>query len=61
MLKTKYQQNHNRICNSPDCEELGLYPAPKSRNNLKEYYYFCIDHVRAFNKSCNYYAGLTEE
>ena len=61
MLKTKYQQNHNRICNSPDCEELGIYPAPKSRNNLKEYYYFCIDCVRAFNKSWNYFAGLNEE
>ena len=43
MLKTKYQQNHNRICNNPDCEELGIYPAPKSRDNLNEYYYFCID------------------
>ena len=61
MLKTKYQQNHNRICNNPDCEELGIYPAPKSRDNLKEYYYFCIDCVRAFNKSWNYFAGLNEE
>jgi len=62
MFKTKEQKkNINRVCNNPDCDELGIYPAPKSRNNLKDYYYFCIDHVRDFNKSWNYFAGLNEE
>ena len=58
MLNTKNQQNSKRICNNPDCNELGIYPAPKSRNNLREYYYFCIDCIRDFNKSWNYFAGL---
>ena len=62
MFKTKEQpKNIDRVCNNPDCDELGIYPAPKSRNNLKDYYYFCIDHVRDFNKSWNYFAGLNEE
>jgi hypothetical protein len=62
MFKTKEQQNNiDRVCNNPDCNELGIYPAPKSRNNLKEYFYFCIEHVRDFNKSWNYFAGLNEE
>tara|TARA_B110000238_G_scaffold105052_1_gene114438 strand:- start:2 stop:535 length:534 start_codon:yes stop_codon:yes gene_type:complete len=62
MFKIKEQQkNIDRVCNNPDCNELGIYPAPKSRNNLKDYYYFCIDHVRDFNKSWNYFAGLNEE
>jgi len=62
MFKTKEQQkNIDRVCNNPDCNELGIYPAPKSRNNLKEYFYFCIEHVRDFNKSWNYFAGLNEE
>jgi len=54
MFKTKKQQKSiDRVCNNPDCNELGIYPAPKSRDNLKDYYYFCIDHVRDFNKSWN--------
>ncbi len=61
MLNTKKQQENDRICNNPDCNELGVYPAPKSRNNLREYNYFCIDHVRDFNKSWNYFSGLNEE
>ena len=61
MLIRKDKQNSNRICNNPDCDELGIYPAPKSRNNLREYNYFFIDHVRDFNKSWNYFAGLNEE
>ena len=61
MLNTKDQKNSNRICNNPDCNELGIYPAPKSRNNLREYYYFCIDCIRNFNKSWNYFDGLNEE
>ena len=62
MLKTKEQEkNINRVCHNPDCGELGTYPAPKSRDNLKEYFYFCIDHVRDFNKSWNYFEGLNED
>ena len=36
----------------------GLYPAPKSRDALRDYLWFCLDHVRAYNKSWNYYDGL---
>jgi len=36
----------------------GLYPAPKSRDALRDYIWFCLEHVRAYNKTWNYYAGL---
>ena len=36
----------------------GIYPAPKSRHALRDYIWFCLDHVRAYNKSWNYYEGL---
>ena len=40
MLKTEEQENNiDRVCHNPDCGELGIYPAPKSRDNLKEYFY----------------------
>jgi hypothetical protein len=36
----------------------GVYPAPKSRDALRDYIWFCLDHIRAYNKSWNYYDGL---
>ena len=61
MLNTKQKEKTNRICSNPKCSELGLYPAPKSRDQLKEYLYFCINCIRDFNKSWNYFEGLNEK
>ena len=61
MLNTTQKENNNRICYNPDCNELGIYPAPKSKENLREYLYFCINCIREFNKSWNYFEGLNEE
>ena len=60
MLDTKQKENTHRNCFNPDCDELGIYPAPKSRENLREYLYFCINCIREFNKSWNYFKGLNE-
>lgn len=48
-------------CDSPDCKESGQYRAPKSRENLQDYYWFCLEHIRIYNKSWNYYAGMSED
>ena len=32
--------------------------APRSRDALRDYLWFCLDHVRAYNKAWNYYDGL---
>lgn len=61
MLHTNQKKNTERLCSNPDCHELGIYPAPKSRDNLREYLYFCITCIRDFNKSWNYFAGLNEK
>jgi hypothetical protein len=47
-----------RRCAAEGCNGEGLYPAPKSRDALRDYIWFCLDHVRAYNKSWNYYDGL---
>jgi len=49
-----------RKCDYPGCEECGEYKAPKSRNSINEYYWFCLKHVQAYNKSWNYYEGMSE-
>jgi curved DNA-binding protein CbpA len=47
-----------RRCAAEGCYGEGLYPAPKSRDALRDYLWFCLDHVRTYNKSWNYYDGL---
>ncbi|UCH75732.1 MAG: J domain-containing protein [Rhodospirillales bacterium] len=49
-----------RDCDHPDCGEPGEFRAPVSRDRLHEYRWFCLDHVREYNKAWNYYAGMTE-
>ena len=50
-----------RSCDHPACREYGDYRAPKSRDALNEYYWFCLEHVRAYNAQWDYYAGLGAE
>ena len=47
-----------RCCAAIGCKEEGIYPAPKSRSALRDYIWFCLEHVREYNKSWNYYEGL---
>ena len=42
MLHPKEKENTDRLCSNPKCDELGIYPAPKSRDQLREYLYFCL-------------------
>src|SRR3989337_1700122 len=48
-------------CEWKDCKEPGLYPAPKGRGPEGKDHRFCLDHVREYNKSYNYFAGLPDE
>ena len=38
---------------------MGEYRAPKSRTSLQEYWWFCLEHVRAYNASWDFYKGMT--
>jgi hypothetical protein len=49
-----------RHCDVPGCELEGQFRAPRSRDDLNTYYWFCLDHVRAYNAAWNYYAGMNE-
>jgi hypothetical protein len=48
-------------CQWQGCAEPGLYPAPKGRGKEGEYHRFCLEHVREYNKSYNYFAGMPDE
>lgn len=44
-----------RRCQHPGCAEDGAFPAPRSRDQLRDYLWFCLDHVRAYNAAWDYY------
>ena len=52
------QDGRIRLCAAEGCTAEAHYPAPKSRDALRDYLWFCLEHVRAYNKSWNYYEGL---
>ena len=48
-----------RCCDHPGCEAAGEYRAPRLRAELDLFYWFCIEHVRAYNGAWNFYAGMS--
>ena len=52
------ETHSHRRCAADGCLQQGNYPAPKSRSALRDYLWFCLEHVREYNKSWNYYEGL---
>jgi hypothetical protein len=44
-------------CQWKGCCSPGLYRAPMGRGKEGKYYLFCLDHVRQFNASYNYFDG----
>ena len=46
-------------CDKVDCNEKGKFKAPKSRILLNEYYFFCLEHIKEYNKSWDFYKGLS--
>jgi hypothetical protein len=49
-----------RVCYAEDCEKDGEFPAPQSPEHLREYFFFCQEHVTQYNRAWNYYSGLDQ-
>jgi curved DNA-binding protein CbpA len=50
-------QPHGPLCQWKGCQAAGAHRAPMGRGREGQYYLFCLDHVRQFNASYNYFAG----
>ena len=50
-----------RPCDHPGCRQAGVARAPKSRDMLDEHYWFCQPHAAEYNRSWNFFAGLSDE
>lgn len=47
-----------RCCAWPGCEAEGVHRAPRSRDQLRDYQFLCLEHVREFNRRWDYFAGM---
>ncbi len=47
-------------CDISGCPERGDFKAPKSRDALKSYYWFCIEHVREYNQNWDFFKGMSQ-
>jgi DnaJ domain len=48
-------------CQWPGCNAQATHRAPKGRLRASEYWRFCLDHVREYNNSYNYFAGMSDD
>ncbi len=52
-----------RKCDFAGCHGSGMHKAPKSRysSDAKDYLWFCVDHVKKYNESWNYFSGMSDD
>jgi hypothetical protein len=48
-------------CEWPECTAKGAHRAPKGRGNEKEYWHFCLNHVREYNQGYNFFQGMAPD
>ncbi len=49
-----------KTCDISGCTERGDFKAPKSRDDLKSYYWFCLEHVREYNQNWDFFKGMSQ-
>lgn len=49
------------MCEWAGCKERGAHRAPKGRGQEKEYWHFCLNHVREYNASYNFFQGMNAD
>ncbi len=54
-----WEKTDFKECDNSDCKEKGEFKAPKSRVLLNDYYFFCLKHIKEYNKSWDFYKGLS--
>lgn len=59
--KEKAQEDRHPTCDTPGCQRPGTHRAPKGRDMEGQYFNFCVDHVRDYNKSYNYFSGMQDD
>ena len=61
LLKNRESSASGPACEWPGCDGAGEFKAPRSRDALNQYRWFCLDHIREYNRNWNYYRGMDEQ
>tara|TARA_Y100000996_G_scaffold403306_1_gene376150 strand:- start:442 stop:954 length:513 start_codon:yes stop_codon:yes gene_type:complete len=48
------------ICEWSKCKKIGVYKAPVEKDNSKKFRLLCLEHIKAFNKSWNYFSDMND-
>ena len=49
------------ICDYKNCKEIGQYKAPIEKDNSKKFRWLCLDHIKEFNRSWDYFKGMSDK
>ena len=60
-LFEKQKFTFKRKCYKKDCLNPGIYKAPKSKNEIKNYIWFCEEHIKSYNKEWDYCKDMTQK
>ncbi len=47
------------VCAWPGCDAPAPFRAPRSRDCLRDYQWLCLEHVREFNRTWDYFQGMS--
>ncbi|MDX2113646.1 MAG: DnaJ domain-containing protein [Alphaproteobacteria bacterium] len=48
-------------CEAPGCSEPGMYKAPRAPNQLHDYRWLCLDHIREHNARWDFFGGMSSQ
>lgn len=49
-----------RPCDHVACAGVGVHRAPKGRDRVNEYWWFCTEHAAEYNRRWNYFSGMSD-
>jgi hypothetical protein len=55
------RRQSNPTCEWVGCANAATHKAPKGRGAEGLFFHYCIDHVREYNKTYNYFSGMRED
>ena len=58
--KDRRRKTDGPACEWAGCKEKATHRAPKGRGREKDYWRFCLDHVREYNQSYNFFKGMND-
>ena len=49
------------ICDYKNCKKIGKHKAPIEKDNSKKFRWLCLDHIKEFNQSWDYFKGMSDQ